>query len=68
MLLLLHRTHQLDDLGAGLAVEVAGGLVGQEQLGPVEQGTGDRGALHLTAGHLAGTVLGPFRQPHLVDE
>src|SRR6478736_5919442 len=34
--------HQLDDLAAGLAVEIAGGLVGQQQRGLDGEGAGER--------------------------
>src|SRR6516225_4012905 len=53
---------QADDLVPGVLVEVAGGLVGQEHLGLLDQGPGDRGPLLLPAGHLAGQVPGPVAQ------
>src|SRR5690606_10274724 len=49
----------LDDLEDGLAgggVEVAGGLVGEEDDGAGDEGAGDGGALLLAAGELAGAV------------
>ena len=46
----------VQDFLAGLLVEVAGRLVGQEQLGLGDQGPGDGGPLHLAAGELARLV------------
>ena len=47
----------LHDLDAGAAVEVAGGLVGEEQLGVVDQRAGDRDALLLAARELVRRVV-----------
>ena len=51
--------HEVEDLGAGAAVEVAGGLVGEDDLRPPGQGPGHRHPLLLAAGELAGPVLEP---------
>ena len=48
---------QLDDLGAGLRVEVAGGFVGENDARGVRQGAGDGDALLLAAGELEGLVV-----------
>ena len=48
---------QLHDADAGLRVEVAGGLVGDQQHRPVDERAGDRDALLLTAGELAGQAV-----------
>jgi hypothetical protein len=48
--LLLEAFHVVDDLLPGLAVEVAGGFVGEDQRGPRHQGAGDGDALLLAAG------------------
>src|SRR5438105_13887907 len=45
-----------DDLGGGLAVEVAGRLVGDQYLWPVDQGAGQGHALLLAAGQLGRAV------------
>jgi hypothetical protein len=45
------------DLDAGLGVEVAGGLVGEDDGGVVDQGAGDGDALALSAGELVGLVV-----------
>ena len=45
--------HEGEDLGAGAAVEVAGGLVGEDDLGPAGEGPGHGHALLLAAGELA---------------
>jgi hypothetical protein len=45
-----HGPQQPHDLPAGLLVELAGRLVGQEQSRPRRQGAGDRDPLLLAAG------------------
>ena len=49
------------ELAAGDGVEVPGGLVGQEDGRPVDQGPRDGYALHLATGQLVRPVLGPVR-------
>ena len=49
----------LEDLGAGPAVEVAGGLVGQHAGGLADDGPGDGDPLALAARQLPGPVRGP---------
>src|SRR5581483_403948 len=44
------------DVGRGVRVEVAGGLVGEDQVGPVDQGPGAGDALLLAAGELGRAV------------
>ena len=63
----VQRIEERHDLQAGLGVEVAGGLVGQENLGGVEQRPGDGHALLLAAGQLSRAVVQPGRQAHLVQ-
>ena len=48
---------QVEDLAGGGAVEVAGRLVGDEQVGVGDDRPGDRDALLLAAGELAGIVV-----------
>src|SRR5690606_21983196 len=48
---------QLEDLLAGLGVEVAGGLIGEQQGGFGDEGAGDGHALLLTAGERVRRVL-----------
>jgi acyl-CoA thioesterase-1 len=57
---------QEDDVVAGVLVQVAGGLVGQQHLGILDQGAGDRHALLLTAGQFRGQVAGPVGQADLL--
>ena len=52
--LAVELAEELHDLVAGLRVEVAGGLVGQDQLRVVDQRAGDGHALLLAAGQLVG--------------
>ena len=55
----------IDDFPAGLGVQSAGGLVGQNQFGPGHDGPGNGHALLLTAGKLRGQVLGPLIEIYL---
>ncbi len=48
--------HQLDDMRAGFLVEVAGGLVGEQQLGLADHGAGEADALLFAAGERAGQM------------
>src|SRR5215203_3979921 len=48
--------HERQDLGAGRAVEVAGRLVGEDDLRTAGEGAGDGDALLLPAGELVGSV------------
>ena len=51
------RVEEGHDLDAGFGVEVAGGLVGEDDGGAVDQGAGDGDALPLAAGELVGLVI-----------
>ena len=53
---------EVEDLVAGLGVEVAGGLVGQEERRALDQGAGDRHPLALAARHLV-RAGGPSGRP-----
>ena len=48
---------EIEDIAAGVGVEVAGGFIGNDDLGFVDQGTGDCNALLLPAGKLARAVI-----------
>ena len=64
-----HRAaHELEDLGAGPAVEVAGRLVGEDDRRLAGQRPGDRDALLLAAAELARAVLQPVAQADGVDD
>jgi len=54
---------QLPDLLAGRGVQCSGRFVGQQQLGPVHQGTGDGHALPLPAGQPAGIRVAVLADP-----
>ena len=45
---------EIDDFGAGGGVEVAGGLIGEDNFGVVDDGAGDTDALFLAAGEVVG--------------
>ena len=49
-------------------VEVAGRLVGQQDLGPAGQGTGDGRPLHLAAGELGRQMGEPVPEPDSVEQ
>ena len=55
-------------LGRGIGVQVPGGLVGEDQVGPVDQGPGTGAALLLATRHLAGPVRQPVADAELVDQ
>ena len=52
-----HVSQQVHDLHARLRVEGAGGLVGQQDLGVVDEGARDGDALHLATRHLRGLLV-----------
>ena len=56
---------QRHDLVAGALVEVAGGLVGQQHAGALDQRPGDSDALLLPAGQFGRQVPGAVGQPDL---
>src|SRR5699024_11205252 len=53
------QPQEVEHLLGGAGVEVAGGLVGEDDRGGGDQGAGDRDALHLAAGELRGEVREP---------
>ena len=55
------------DLLAGGAVEIAGGLVGEEDCGLIYQRAGEGAALLLAAGEFAGAMLGAGREANAVE-
>ena len=58
-----HRPAQeRQHLGRGVGVQVPGGLVGEDEVGPVDQGPGAGAALLLPARHLAGPVASAGRR------
>ena len=59
---------ELEGLGRGAAVEVAGGFVGEDDLGVAREGSGDGDALLLPAGELAGPVVEAVTEPDGVDD
>ena len=55
--------HQVEDLAAVLAIQAAGGLIGQHQPRTLGQGAGNRYPLLFSAGELAGVLIGSSRKP-----
>ena len=68
LMLAAQRHHQLHDLAGGLGVQVAGRLVGKDDLRLCHKGAGDADALLLTAGHLGGLVVHALAQSHLFED
>ena len=64
----VETAQQREHGGAVLGVEVAGRLVGQHQLGIVDERSRDREPLLLAAGELVRKVVGHRGQPELVDQ
>ena len=60
-------SEQVHDLHAGLGVERARRLVGQQNLGVVDERTSDGDALHLAAGELAGLFAHVLGKPHAAE-
>jgi hypothetical protein len=58
---------QADDLVPGVLVQVPGRLVGQQDLGLLDQGAGDGHPLLLAAGQFARQVLRPVAEPDAVQ-
>ena len=61
--LLVERGEQVEDLVAGLAIEIAGGLVAEQQRRVGDDRPGDADALLLAARELPRIVLGALGQP-----
>ena len=59
--------HQLDDLRAGGGVEVAGGLVGEQDFWLGDEGARQRDALLFAAGEVFWQVVGAGGEPHLAQ-
>src|SRR4051812_40448728 len=54
--------NEIEYLFAGLAVEIAGGFVGQQELGPIHQSAGQGDPLLFASGKLSGTMADSTRQ------
>ena len=67
LLLLQLQEQPADAVGGGL-VKVAGGLVGQQEHGPLEQGPGQGCPLLLASGELGGAMIQPAAQAHTVQQ
>ena len=66
--LLLIGPEEREDLVARLAVEVAGGLVGEDDRRVLQERAGDRHALLLAAREARRLVAHPVAEPHLAQE
>ena len=63
----LQLVEQVHDLGAGVAVEVAGRLIGEDQRGFGDERSGDRDALLLSAGQLGRLVVQAIAHPEPLE-
>ena len=61
-LLPVEADEHVDNLLAGAAVQVAGGFVGEEDGGFLDEGAGDADALLLAAGEFGGLVAHPVAE------
>lgn len=59
----MQLTQQGQDRRARRAVQIAGWFVRQDQIGPADEGAGDRDALALTSGQRPGPVGEPVPKP-----
>ena len=67
MALRLEPKEEIPDDLARLRIQVAGGLVGEDQPWPADERAGDRDTLLLTSGQLPGPVPLPVAEPDLVQ-
>src|SRR5579864_859825 len=64
LILALDAMHEVDDLGARLAVEIGGGLVGEHQLRLLDERSRYSDALLLSAAELVGPLPALVAEPH----
>jgi hypothetical protein len=64
----VEAVEEVEDLGAGRRVEVAGRLVGEEDAGPRDQGPGDGHSLALASGQFRGAVIEPIGQADAIEQ
>ena len=64
----VQRHEQLEDLRAVARVQVAGRLIGEEDLGTVRKGARDGDTLLFAASELRWIVMSALAQPDLVDQ
>src|ERR1039458_9172622 len=67
LMLAVQLLDQRKDRLGGFSVEIAGGLVGQQQLGISDEGAGEADALLLAAAQLAGAMVGTSGEADLVE-
>src|SRR5207248_6584309 len=67
-MLAIHPSHQADDLLAGLAVDLSGRLVAENQRWLVDQGARDRDPLLFASRHLIRAVMDAVDQPDFIQQ
>ena len=63
-----HLAQEQQQVGALLGLEVAGGLVGEQDGGAADQGAGQRGALALGGGQLAGALVAAVGEADALEQ
>ena len=64
----VERKQQVGNFVAGMAVEVTGWLIGEQQIRAAVERAGQRHALLLAAGKLGGKMLEAFAKPELFQQ
>src|SRR5690242_15153393 len=64
LILAMQASDQIENRVRGAGIEISGGLIGQQQLGPGDQGASQSHSLLLSAGKLSGTVMAALLQSH----
>ena len=59
---------EIENLTTGRRVQLTGGLVGEQDRGPVGDRPGDGHPLHLAAGELSDPVIGAVLQAHVAKQ
>ena len=64
----LEREEEIDDLAAGLAVEIAGRLIGEQEARARDERAGERHTLLLATGELCRKMRHAMREPDLAEQ
>ena len=64
----IEGNEQVEYPGTGVQIEISGGLVCEQEAGFVYEGSGDGGALLLSARELAGAMVSPVGQSQQSEE
>ncbi len=64
----IEHLQEFDNALSRGAIEISGGLVGEENARLIDEGAGERHALLFAAGKLLGKVVDPVSQPHPFEQ